>query len=578
VEGNAEVRGSLDREVIRRVVRRNINQVRFCYERELAARPGLAGDVNTQFIISADGKVQGSAIATSTLGNARVETCITQAIRGWQFPSPSGGGIVVVDYPFTFSGGGGGGGTGLTYRLHLHQARRCSDAAGLLLDDRRAIWTERLGSAGNPAGWVAVYEEAKRKCETPSLRDRRALLTLILRQAGGVQQMIQVYRHLSDSDARTYLRSAILRRVRSPEDLRAVRDAFDVSRIVDEELVKQVIERATDGPGRIRAIRGLIAQFPFSFELKLRLLEELETQGRIPEAKRLAHQLRSDPLADPGVRTAIGEMYLRVGDEVEARRVFSEIVEFAPLDELARRRLGDLYRAHGWYEEAYRQYQTLAEIRPDDPGVMLFLAQAAAGAGRIDEALRLEQRVAETAEPGESFGVARAAILWSSVRFAKLRERARADSDDERMEALLARMRRSGVLREAGDFRVTLHWSHPDAALSLWAAHPGLGLSRPTDIAPEYGIEAFDVREREDGRYKIEVRRGPPEQGQRATELRGELVVIWNEGTPEEVVRIVPFTFPPPESGSPPTLAQAWTIHETTLSPTDAEGWPERSR
>jgi Ca-activated chloride channel family protein len=92
--------------------------------------------------------------------------------------------------------------------------------------------------------------------------------------------------------------------------------------------------------------------------------------------------------------------------EDDARRVFSEIVEFAPLDELARRRLGDLYRAHGWFEDAYRQYQTLASIRPDDPTVLLLLAQAAAGTGRIDEALRLEQRLMETAEPGAERGVA----------------------------------------------------------------------------------------------------------------------------------------------------------------------------
>jgi Ca-activated chloride channel family protein len=322
----------------------------------------------------------------------------------------------------------------------------------------------------------------------------------------------------------------------------------------------------------------LIAQFPFSFELKLRLLEELEAQNRLPEAKRLAHDLRGDPLADPGVRTAIGEMYLRIGDEAEARRVFSEIVEFAPLDELARRRLGDLYRAHGWYEEAYRQYETLAEIRPDDPGVMLFLAQAAAGAGRIDEALRLEQRVAETAEPGESFGVARAAILWSSVRFAKLRAKARDESDDEALESLAARMRRSGVLREAGDMRVTLTWSHPDAQLSLWAAHPGLGLSRPTDIAPEHGIEAFDVLEKEDGAYRIEVRRGPPEHGQRATALAAELVFVWNEGTPEERTQIVPITFPAPEDGRTPELARAWVIEGSAIRQGQAEGWPERSR
>ena len=100
-----------------------------------------------------------------------------------------------------------------------------------------------------------------------------------------------------------------------------------------------------------------------------------------------------------GVRTAIGEMFLRFEDEPEARRVFSEIVEFAPEDALARRRLGDLYRAHGWFEDAYRQYQTLAAITPDDPSVALLLAQAAAGAGRVDEALRLEQGLAATSDP-----------------------------------------------------------------------------------------------------------------------------------------------------------------------------------
>src|SRR6185295_13396575 len=175
--------------------------------------------------------------------------------------------------------------------------------------------------------------------------------------------------------------------------------------------------RATTPEARVRTLRLLLLQYPGSFDLKLRLLSELESQHRMPEAKRLAEDMRKDPLADAGVRTAIGEMYVRLGDEGEAKRVFSEIVEMAPLDELARRRLGDLYRAHGWFDDAYRQYQTLAQIRPDDPTVSLLLAQAAAGAGRIDEALRLEQRIVETAEPGATDGLARTALLWSSVRF-----------------------------------------------------------------------------------------------------------------------------------------------------------------
>jgi Ca-activated chloride channel family protein len=458
--------------------------------------------------------------------------------------------------------------------LGTHRPRRCSDAAGLLIDDRRALWRERLGNAAGPSGWAEVYAQAIRNCEAPTWRDRRALLEILLAHAGNVPRMLQLYSVLSDSSARAFLRAAILRRVRSPEDLRAVREAFRLTQDVDWELVQTVIDRAPTPAARVRALRQLVADMPFSFDLKLRLLEELERQDRLPEAKRLADRLRADPLADPGVRTAVGEMYLRAGEEDEARRVFSEIVEFAPLDELARRRLGDLYRAHGWFEEAYRQYLTLAEIRPDDPSVLLFVAQAAAGAGRIDEALRLEQRVAETAPPGSVDGLARTALLWSSVRFAKLRQAAREARDQDRLSALLARMRRSGVLGQASQLRVSLVWSHPDARISLWASHPGLGLSRPTDISPELGIEAFDVAEAETGEYRIEVRRPPPESGFHTTPIEAELVIVWNEGQEDEKVEVVPVRFAP---ATGPTgqgdLAFAWTITGRDLRQARSEGW-----
>ncbi len=420
---------------------------------------------------------------------------------------------------------------------------------------------------GSPTGWVRVYHDAVNACETPRWHDRRALLEIVLERAGSVRAMIQLYHLLDEGSARGYLRKAIYRRVRTPADLRLVRDAFGLDQQIDWDLIEQVLDRAGSPAGKLRALRGLVAQYPMSFDLKLRLLAALERAHRIPEARRLADVMRADPLADAGVRTAIGEMFLRLGDESEARRVFSEIVEFAPHDEMARRRLGDLYRAHGWFEDAYRQYQTLATIRPDDPSVLLLLAQAAAGAGRVDEALRLEQRLAETAEPGAAEGIARTAILWASVQLAALRQKARADHDQDALDALTARMRQCGVLGEASPLRVSLVWSHPDAGLSLWAAHPGLGLTRPEDIAPEYGIEALDVKEREPGTYRIEVRRSG---GDHLTAVDAKLVIVSNEGRDDERVQIVPLDFAGDRD------AYAWTLEGTTLAEaqptTDAHG------
>ena len=570
--GEAEVRGALSAEVIRRVVRRHINEVRYCYEQQLSEQPDLAGRVSIAFAISANGTVLTSAVAETTLDNAIVPPCIAAAVRRWSFPVPEGGGIVAVTYPFMLdpgedrgddgSGDGGYVAVGTTSSAPAaptagHARSRCGDAASLALADRVALWTERLAAAGYVGSWIEVYRQAIRDCEIANARDRRAFLLALIDRAGSLSSMIDVYSYLTDASARGFLRNAIFRRVRTPEDLRIVRGAFGTSDVVDWVLVEQVLARATTPAARLRALRGLIVQQPGSFDLQLRLLEELETQNRLPELSRLAARMRVDPLADAGVRTAIGELYLRRGSTEDARRTFSEIVEFAPLDELARRRLGDLYRAHGWYEDAYRQYETLATIRPDDPTVLLLLAQAAAGAHRTDEALRLEQRVMETAAPGVREGNARTAQLWSSVRFAELREAARQANDQTQLAALLSRMRRSGVLRGAGAMRVSLVWEHPDAGIALWAGHPGASLTRPADLDAELGIEAFDVVEAESGVYRVEVRRTSSD---RVGTVSARLVIVWSEGREDEHVQTETLTF------APGVRALAWTLSGTTVA------------
>jgi TonB family protein len=108
IPGQANVRGSLDKEIIRRIIRRHINEVKYCYEQELLKKPDLGGRVVVQFTISATGQVVASVLQTSTMGNNRVENCTVQAVRRWEFPKPLGGGIVIVSYPFVLTPAGGG--------------------------------------------------------------------------------------------------------------------------------------------------------------------------------------------------------------------------------------------------------------------------------------------------------------------------------------------------------------------------------------------------------------------------------------------------------------------------------------
>lgn len=96
------VQGALSRDVVKRVVHRHVNQVRYCYEKQLVQNPNLAGRIMVRFVITKTGAVSAASVSSTTLKNVPVESCVVRVVRRMQFPQPQGGGIVVVRYPFRF--------------------------------------------------------------------------------------------------------------------------------------------------------------------------------------------------------------------------------------------------------------------------------------------------------------------------------------------------------------------------------------------------------------------------------------------------------------------------------------------
>lgn len=104
--GKVEVSaGTMDREVIRRVIRSHMKEVKYCYEKELMAHKELEGRVQVKFLIGPMGKVATSLIESSSLRNAGTEQCVAEAVRRWEFPKPPSG-PVTVTYPFVFKPAG----------------------------------------------------------------------------------------------------------------------------------------------------------------------------------------------------------------------------------------------------------------------------------------------------------------------------------------------------------------------------------------------------------------------------------------------------------------------------------------
>ena len=104
-QAKATVKGSLDKDIIRRIVRSHINEVRHCYNQGLAKDPSLEGRVSIQFTIGPTGKVVTSVVGTTTLGDKNVANCVAKAVKRWKFPRPPGGGNAIVSYPFVLSPG-----------------------------------------------------------------------------------------------------------------------------------------------------------------------------------------------------------------------------------------------------------------------------------------------------------------------------------------------------------------------------------------------------------------------------------------------------------------------------------------
>jgi outer membrane biosynthesis protein TonB len=102
IDEETVIDGGLDRDAIAEVIKRNIGQIRYCYERQLSSNPDLYGKVMVKFTIGASGDVSEPGIASTTLKSAMVEGCIMRRLASWKFPLPKGGTQVRVTYPFLF--------------------------------------------------------------------------------------------------------------------------------------------------------------------------------------------------------------------------------------------------------------------------------------------------------------------------------------------------------------------------------------------------------------------------------------------------------------------------------------------
>ncbi|MBL8681818.1 MAG: AgmX/PglI C-terminal domain-containing protein [Myxococcales bacterium] len=543
-----QVTGQLSPEAIRRVVLRNLGQVAHCHEQGLAQNPSLEGRVVIRFIIGGTGSVMGSAVQESNLSVPSTASCIANAFRRWQFPSPEGGGIVTVNYPINLQAEGAGPSYAAASPrsnelpresaparaarriprtnpgIAVEAVSRCSDAASVALSERVGLWRERIEGT-DAASLVAQYRRARNACEASSWAERVALLRLLHDRAGTLEGRIALYHALTmDRAAQGWMRSMILRALARSGQLARAQE-LGLGRL-DANTMVQALGAAATPAQRLSVLGELARRYPDDMDLATRYLDEALAQNARDVVRLQGARMRSSAQADGRVRTAVGEALFAIGDEAEARRCFSEIVEFAPDDPAARRRLGDIALSHGWADEAYRQFQMLAVAENEAPEVLLRQAMAARMAGRLDEAVRLAERVAQESSSGNGT-LGDVASAWIGLELGiAASERGVARNV---IDALRSRWRLSSAARGAGALRIVARWAHPDDGAELYLQMPGESPRRSDWVAGQVFFESTVFADAPQS-IALEVRRG---EGARQ---RGkiELVLLFNEGQASE--------------------------------------------
>ena len=522
--GAAQVKGSLSKEVIRRIIHRHINEVKFCYERVLSEQPDISGRANVKFIISGTGAVQMAAMASSTLGNPRVENCLVRAVKRWTFPQPDGGGIVIVTYPFVFSSGDAPEpelapvesapvapaqiATGNPYSGAVRSPfsrKVCSDASRRPLAQRRILWAKRLSRATGPDEMAGIFFEAGERCELDNWRSRKSMLDLIearTTEAKDVTTLLAAFQGYP-TFAR-YLRRRILKKALDPD----LATGLYFPSSVDWASVRRGIAAMKTDEARLEEVRKILSRHPDDPAGRTLLLEVLASVGEEEEALAVASRLKRDGFAGPLVLKILCDLQASAGMEMEARRSCSELVEFNPENQLARRQLGDLFLRHKWYSEAYRQFKTLVDSAGDNPIALLRLAAAAAGMGKTDEALRLERKVASgEGEPGSSDPRLWARLL-SAARIAGMILEAKKANEGDKVGALERSLKRTQVAAQRSTLMIMV-WDDLEAGLTMnpMAGDEDLTVSDRVN-APGVGLAMIDVGESVPEGFELAVRTG----------------------------------------------------------------------
>ncbi len=93
----------IDVELVRRTLRKYSNQVKFCYDKRLGELPNLAGNIEFEVDIGADGRVTDVTVVKNETGDSKLAECCVEKMERWFFEGWHDGPTEDLYFPFALT-------------------------------------------------------------------------------------------------------------------------------------------------------------------------------------------------------------------------------------------------------------------------------------------------------------------------------------------------------------------------------------------------------------------------------------------------------------------------------------------
>jgi tetratricopeptide (TPR) repeat protein len=307
--------------------------------------------------------------------------------------------------------------------------------------------------------------------------------------------------------------------------------------------------RSTPKAEELQRLREAAAAAPRQRAPQFALTRALMVGGDLTGAHAVAESWREHDAYNLVVVRLLGDIETEQGESGRARRTYSSIVELLPRDVQARRALATVLKQSGDLQGARQQLLSALAIS-DDRHTAFELADVEYRLG-LPEARERFRTIAEAPEVAESVRYpARQRLAQIAARE---RREAEARGDGERAAKLAREIEELGIHGGVeNDLKVFLSWDTDRTDIDLWVTTPSgqkvfygakqgrNGEQLFDDVTTGYGPESFTATRAVPGTYTVTVDYFGARPGA-FKEARGEVIVITNEGRPNEARRAFPY-------------------------------------